>query len=1145
MNGQFIKHMTEGRSNIAIAEEAAFLPSGTMADCGEDPSGKTVRGDWRRGAKAFAGVGAKLIIHSVCAFASLFSMVIAAAMPIAAHAETAVAPREYVLEIDAQGSNATLTFHAPYEMTSGAWGSTFSYQVASWILHVWIAGWQTMGPIDTGAYAGTTAYEYKYGIALYDINAVLYGESEYNSAYLFDRGNGFQPIVITANCFENTGAERSWRAKLNTFGDYLTIKQAAGSSSSLTVSSIAISGASSVSSGGNAAYTCTATMSDGSTKSVSPSWSITSGSSYASINSSGKLTANSVSSLQSVTIKAEYGGKSITKSVTITASSGNGGISVSPQTRTIPASGGTGTIKISCDSSWTEEETVSGWGGSFWSWSTMPVTPFKGSFTASYEVAANTTPYEREVTITFTCGNSVQTHKFTQEAAQMPQLALSEALDNEFLEFSTSGDFPWYAQTAKSYDGVDAACCSMYSVSKCGQIETTVTGPGRLSFWWYISGKSHFDSLEFSVDGDNPLDPNYATGMFSDFEQRTFSISAGTHKIKWECKSTDSSYQSGLVSAYLDKVSWAPKVTLNMKSGSGGTEAVYAVCGSAMPSITPPTRTGYSFGGYYTSTDGYGTQYYTGSGASARMWDKTCGTTLYAKWTANTYNVALDRYGGSDGTSSVTATYGSAMPSITPPTRTGYSFGGYYTSTDGYGTQYYTGSGASARMWDKTSGTTLYAWWIEYITVSFSSNGGSSCSSQQYTVGGTYGSLPTPVKSGFTFAGWCSDSSLTTRVYATNTVSSSVATLYAKWDTVMIRNVTAKQRYPWNGKVDVTYTVVGDVTAGLPSGVMPFLSLTASNRVDGTTYAAAASALSGDTGTDEGSHHVVWDLNAQGLEINSDAVVFSVGYQHYEKYCVIDLSAGSGASSYPVSYLAEIPPGGWSDEYKTTKLVLRLIGPGSFKMRGSYDVTLTEPFYCGVFEVTQKQYMLVTGSNPSYFSGDTRPVEKVSYNSIRGSSAGSDWPSSSAVDSSSFMGKLRARTGLDFDLPTEAQWEFACRAGATTVYYWGDSMDGGYAWYGSNSSSGTQPVGTKNPNAWGLYDMSGNVWEWCLDWYGSLSSGVTDPKGSSSGSGRVERGGSWRSIADNCGSSNRSSGYPSDGYNNDGFRLVRTLSNNE
>ncbi len=365
-----------------------------------------------------------------------------------------------------------------------------------------------------------------------------------------------------------------------------------------------------------------------------------------------------------------------------------------------------------------------------------------------------------------------------------------------------------------------------------------------------------------------------------------------------------------------------------------------------------------------------------------------------------------------------------------------------------------------------------------------------------------------------------------------------------------IINVKAKQRYPWNGKVDITYEVVGDLAASMPEWYMPVFTLSASNQVDGTEYTADSSALSGDIDAAEGSHHVIWNLNAQEVTIKSEDVVFTVAYVLRPKpYCVIDLSAGANATSYPVSYLSDVPSGGFNvDVYKTTKLVLKRLDAGSFKMLGSYDVTLTKPFFCGLFEVTQKQYLLVTGIAPSSFSGDKRPVEMVSYNAIRGGSAGAKWPSSSAVDSTSFMGKLRVRTGLDFDLPTEAQWEYACRAGTTTTYNYGSSADGSYMWYDDNSSAQTHEVGTKLPNTWGLYDMHGNVLERCLDYCSQsqrVLTGGVDPRGLESGSYRVSRGGSWFDDAAHCGISYWYWSTPSHTSYRYGFRLFRTLSDKE
>lgn len=379
------------------------------------------------------------------------------------------------------------------------------------------------------------------------------------------------------------------------------------------------------------------------------------------------------------------------------------------------------------------------------------------------------------------------------------------------------------------------------------------------------------------------------------------------------------------------------------------------------------------------------------------------------------------------------------------------------------------------------------------------------------------------------------------------------ATAIVACATPTITGVTAQQRYPWNGKVDISYMVTGDIAAeAKQKALITSLKVTAQDKVANKTYTATK--LSGDRALTAGMHKFAWDMNAEGLTFKSTDVVFTVSCETtLATYCIIDLSAGANSTSYPVTYLASPPNGGFNvDEYKTTKVVLRRLEAGTFIMGDDQDdeshrVTLTKSFFCGLFEVTQKQYELVTGSNPClstpYGKGNTYPVHYVSYNMIRGTSNGAKWPSSSAVDISSFMGKLRARTGLDFDLPTEAQWEYACRAGTTTTYYWGNSMDGNYAWYTSNSSNEAHPVGTKTPNAWGLYDMSGNVLEWCLDWYGALAYG-TDPKGSASGWGRVKRSGSLAGRAFACTSSYRDNyNVPTNENGANGFRLVRSLSN--
>lgn len=370
------------------------------------------------------------------------------------------------------------------------------------------------------------------------------------------------------------------------------------------------------------------------------------------------------------------------------------------------------------------------------------------------------------------------------------------------------------------------------------------------------------------------------------------------------------------------------------------------------------------------------------------------------------------------------------------------------------------------------------------------------------------------------------------------------AVAFAAAPTVTIDKV--QQRYPWNGMVDIDYTITGDATGCK-------LEIGVEDKESGTKYLPTKflSVLP----VAAGKHRVTWSTEAEGVTIVSTNVSVTVSLVNTDPevvnnslYYVIDLSGGTSAASYPVTTLSAPPGGVWSDEYKTTKLVLRRIEAGSFRMNGSYDVTLTQPFYMGVFEVTQKQYELVTGNKPSYYKGDTRPVEYVSWNTIRGNSDSCNWPNVKTVDANSFVGLLRSKTGLSFDLPTEAQWEYACRAGTTSSYNNGGNTEADLKTlgrYSGNRNDGRggysehTTVGSYAPNAWGLYDMHGNVYEWCLDWYGSLSNG-TDPLGSVSGSYRVMRGGSWDYGASGCTSSYRYGSYPSSNYfyNGFGFRLA-------
>ena len=247
---------------------------------------------------------------------------------------------------------------------------------------------------------------------------------------------------------------------------------------------------------------------------------------------------------------------------------------------------------------------------------------------------------------------------------------------------------------------------------------------------------------------------------------------------------------------------------------------------------------------------------------------------------------------------------------------------------------------------------------------------------------------------------------------------------------------------------------------------------------------------------------------------------------------------------------------------KTVKgnLVLIPAGPFSLGNTGSYEgeydekppvtIIISKPFYISKYEITQQQYKAVMGNNPSEFKGDDLPVEQVSW-----------------YDALDFCNALSKSEGLtqcytingtkvtcDFDangyrLPTEAEWEYSAKAGTTTDFYSGKLTYSGnspidpnldkIAWYSANSSNATHPVGQKAPNAFGLYDMSGNVWEWCWDRYAEYPSKETkDYQGPEIGTYRVYRGGGWRNLAWYCRSTNRDRNYLDDKNNSLGFRVV-------
>jgi formylglycine-generating enzyme required for sulfatase activity len=209
-----------------------------------------------------------------------------------------------------------------------------------------------------------------------------------------------------------------------------------------------------------------------------------------------------------------------------------------------------------------------------------------------------------------------------------------------------------------------------------------------------------------------------------------------------------------------------------------------------------------------------------------------------------------------------------------------------------------------------------------------------------------------------------------------------------------------------------------------------------------------------------------------------------------------------------------------------------LIPAGSF-IQLDRRVALPRDYWIGKYEVTQAEFTALTGNNPSYFAGrSNHPVEKVSH-----------------IDAVAYCNALTRReresgrlpAGYEYRLPSEGEWEYACRAGSTNRFSFGDDpeMAAAYAWTEENSDGSTHPVGEKLPNAWGLHDMHGNVWEWCIDWFEEFEPGeVTDPRGPPTGRYRIFRGGSWNHAAKFAGSANRFGMAPSNSIYFVGFRVV-------